>query len=119
MGKPDKVTGKMLAPDGEETKFKSILHAAWWCIVTMTTVGYGDMYPKTPEGMAIAILAMFIGLFVIALPVIIVGGKFEEAYNDFRKEHKRRHRRLKNEEENRSGALVENYLKQINDRIDV
>ena len=39
---------------------------------------YGDMYPKSPWGMAIAILAMFIGLFVIALPVIIVGGKFEE-----------------------------------------
>lgn len=39
------------------------------------------MYPITPAGMFIAILAMFIGLFVIALPVIIVGGYFEQVFS--------------------------------------
>lgn len=120
MGVQDKLTGEYVSRrDGVPSKFTSILSAAWWCIVTMTTVGYGDMYPKSPWGMAIAILAMFIGLFVIALPVIIVGGKFEEAYADFRKEQQRRERSRKNEEGNRGGNLVEHYLKQINDKIDV
>lgn len=126
MGVQDKLTGEYVSRrDGVPSKFTSILSAAWWCIVTMTTVGYGDMYPKSPWGMAIAILAMFIGLFVIALPVIIVGGKFEDAYEDFRiRKHRRerRERSERNKEDNRGAGqcnLVEDYLQKINAKINV
>ena len=52
----------------------------WWCIVTMTTVGYGDLAPLSEIGRAIASILLVIGLLVVAAPVIIVGGNFEKVY---------------------------------------
>jgi len=71
--------------DGLETDFPSIPYAAYWCIVTMTTVGYGDQYPISIPGKIVGCITMFTGLLVIALPVIIVGGNFEQVYQDHRK----------------------------------
>lgn len=42
--------------------FKSVFHAMWWSVATMTTVGYGDMYPVTATGKAFATLTMVIGI---------------------------------------------------------
>ena len=39
----------------------------WWAIVTMTTVGYGDFSPKTPEGRLFAVFIMFIGISLVSL----------------------------------------------------
>jgi len=84
-GVKDEVTGQWLRSDGYETDFRSIPEAAYWCIVTMTTVGYGDQYPITITGKIVGCITMFTGLLVIALPVIIVGGNFEQVYQDHRK----------------------------------
>lgn len=51
----------------------------YWCVVTMTSVGYGDYFPVTIEGRAIACLTMFFGVICIAMPVIIVGREFANA----------------------------------------
>lgn len=77
-----------LTYDGTEWSselFSSIPHVGWWCIVTFTTVGYGDVNPRTAWGQTVCALTMFIGLFFIAMPLTIVGDKFTELWNKFDK----------------------------------
>lgn len=54
--------------EGAENGFTSIPVSIYWAIVTMTTVGYGDMSPKTPLGQAIASFVMIMGYSIIAVP---------------------------------------------------
>jgi len=63
--------------------FPSIAETFWWSIVTMTTVGYGDMVPRTVLGRLVAGAAMLSGIILISLPVAIVGAKFQTAYEEF------------------------------------
>jgi len=103
--------------DDIESPFCSIPAAMWWCVVTMTTVGYGDMYPISTGGRCIGILTMFSGLLVIALPVIIIGKDFENANTDQLRKNNRKQSslnalaRLKND---RKGT-VEEFFKEVND----
>lgn len=57
----------------EGTAFTSIPNAMWWCIVTITTVGYGDMYPVTLWGRLIAAVTMLCGLALFGLLMNVVG----------------------------------------------
>ncbi|MDR6950943.1 voltage-gated potassium channel [Ancylobacter sp. 3268] len=54
----------------------SIPQAMWWAMSTVTTVGYGDVYPVTPIGRVIAGLTMLTGIIMIALPVGIIATAF-------------------------------------------
>lgn len=58
--------------EGEENGFTSIPISIYWAIVTLTTVGYGDLSPKTPPGQAISALVMILGYAIIAVPTGIV-----------------------------------------------
>jgi len=60
--------------------FPSIIAASWWSMVTMTTVGYGEIYPRTALGKCVGCIAMLVGMVLIALPVAIVGQKFQDVY---------------------------------------
>ncbi|GAA4274666.1 ion transporter [Aquimarina gracilis] len=62
--------------EGEENGFKSIPISVYWCIVTMTTVGYGDIAPTTPLGQFIAALIMIVGYGIIAVPTGIVSAEY-------------------------------------------
>eukprot|EP00746_Dinoflagellata_sp_MGD_P141412 gnl/MRDRNA2_/MRDRNA2_74521_c0_seq1.p1 gnl/MRDRNA2_/MRDRNA2_74521_c0~~gnl/MRDRNA2_/MRDRNA2_74521_c0_seq1.p1 ORF type:complete len:542 (+),score=76.17 gnl/MRDRNA2_/MRDRNA2_74521_c0_seq1:104-1729(+) len=64
------------SPEG----YPSVPAGFWWSIVTMTTVGFGDMYPMTWQGRLVGIFAMLVGILLIALPTAIVGRKFQEVY---------------------------------------
>lgn len=59
-------------------KFGSIPQSMWWAIVTLTTVGYGDVVPATVAGKIIAGFTMVAGLMMLALPVGIVATAFAE-----------------------------------------
>ena len=60
------------AIEGEENGFTSIPVSIYWAIVTLTTVGYGDLSPKTPLGQALASVVMILGFGIIAIPTGIV-----------------------------------------------
>ena len=48
--------------------FKSVFHSMWWAVTTLTTVGYGDMYPVTTGGKIFTTIIVFIGMGMIAVP---------------------------------------------------
>ena len=65
--------------EGGENGFTSIPRSVYWAVVTVTTVGYGDMVPGTALGKAIAALAMITGYAIIAVPTGIVSADIIQA----------------------------------------
>ena len=64
-----------LVESGEDSGFTSIPRSVYWAIVTLTTVGYGDIAPITPLGQFIASLIMIMGYAIIAIPTGIVSSE--------------------------------------------
>lgn len=67
--------------EGSEHGFNSIPHSVYWTIVTLTTVGYGDISPETALGQFIATLIMIIGYGIIAVPTGIVSAEYSASKN--------------------------------------
>ncbi|QPF82760.1 ion transporter [Bradyrhizobium genosp. L] len=59
-------------------KFGTMPQAMWWAIVTLGTVGYGDVVPVTPLGRIVTVFAIVVGFAMIALPVAIISTAFAE-----------------------------------------
>ena len=66
----------MYLVEGPEHGFNSIPHSVYWTIVTLTTVGYGDISPETGLGQVIATFIMIIGYGIIAVPTGIVSAEY-------------------------------------------
>ena len=66
----------MYMVEDDSSGFTSIPRSIYWCIVTMTTVGYGDIAPITPLGQFIASIIMVLGYGIIAVPTGIVSAEF-------------------------------------------
>jgi len=58
--------------EGVENGFTSIPRSVYWAIVTLTTVGYGDISPQTPAGQFLASIVMIMGYAIIAVPTGII-----------------------------------------------
>ena len=67
--------------EGEENGFTSIPRSVYWAIVTLTTVGFGDIAPQTPLGQFIASIIMILGYGIIAIPTGIVSSEISKNTN--------------------------------------
>ena len=74
----------------QQETFASIPRAIWWAVATLTTVGYGDVYPVTPAGRFFAAIIAIAGIGVVALPA----GVFASAFSDELRERSERGTRL-------------------------
>ena len=69
------VAALMYLIEGEENGFTSVPTSIYWAIVTMTTVGYGDIAPRTVVGQALAAVLMILGYAIIAVPTGIISAE--------------------------------------------
>ncbi|KAK6629941.1 hypothetical protein RUM43_003762 [Polyplax serrata] len=99
-----------------QNDFKSIPEGLWWAIVTMTTVGYGDMAPKTYVGMFVGALCALAGVLTIALPVPVIASNFLMFYSHTQarsKLPKKRRRVLPVEQPRRKVISRENAINRL------
>ena len=71
-----------------EAKITNLEDAFWWAIVTITTVGYGDLYPVTPGGKIVASMMMIIGIAILGVLISTLGAGLIESR--FRREDKKK-----------------------------
>ena len=62
--------------------FASIFHSLWWAVATLTTVGYGDIYPITVGGKIFTSVMLFIGLGIVAVPTGLIASALTKTKND-------------------------------------
>ncbi|PCH39921.1 voltage-gated potassium channel [Wolfiporia cocos MD-104 SS10] len=72
----DEVLGTFINSDGDPSQFASIPAAGWFVIVTITTVGYGEITPRSFLGRLITLPLLVFGLLLIALPTFVLGREF-------------------------------------------
>ena len=65
--------------EAQPEDFGSIFDSMWWAIVTLTTVGYGDVFPKTPGGKIFTALVTLVGVGLIAIPSGLLASALTEA----------------------------------------
>lgn len=65
--------------EAQPDKFASVFHSLWWSVATLTTVGYGDIYPVTVGGRIFTFVVLLIGLGIVAVPAGLVASALSKA----------------------------------------
>lgn len=69
----------------EPSSFRSFFDAFYWAMVTLTTVGYGDIYPVSDIGRIVSMLSSFMGIAIVALPTGLITAGFMQTLNEKKK----------------------------------
>ncbi|GJE88809.1 ion transporter [Phanerochaete sordida] len=80
-GSWDETLGIFINSDGDPSQFASIPAAAWFVLVTITTVGYGEITPRSFLGRLITVPLLVFGLLLIALPTFVLGREFSAVWD--------------------------------------
>ena len=80
----DTLDPSLLGPNGDQNPFGSIPECFWWCIVTLMTVGYGDVVPQTSLGKLVACFAMLVSIVIMALPISVIGASFTQHWTAYK-----------------------------------
>lgn len=75
-GSWDANLGAFVDADGDPSQFDSIPQTAWFALVTMSTVGFGDVVPRSSLGKLLTVPLLMFGLLLIALPSFVLGRNF-------------------------------------------
>lgn len=59
--------------------FKSVFHSLWWAVATLTTVGYGDIYPVTVGGKIFTFIILLVGLGIVSVPAGLIASALSQA----------------------------------------
>ena len=109
----------------EESPFFSIPQSIWWTFVSISTVGYGDLYPTTNYGKMLAIIVLHVGILVIAMPITIIHTNFSTVWKHHqRKKEKKvkdeavRLKALEEETEQSTNELLNEKLDEINEKLE-
>ncbi|KAL6108745.1 uncharacterized protein ACO6RY_12026 [Pungitius sinensis] len=81
-----------LAPNAArmpQLSFSSIPASYWWSIISVTTVGYGDMVPRSIPGQLVALVSILSGILILSFPSTSIFHTFNRTYNELKEEHKR------------------------------
>ncbi|XP_036837731.1 potassium voltage-gated channel subfamily G member 4-like [Oncorhynchus mykiss] len=81
-----------LAPNAAtapQHSFSSIPASYWWAIISMTTVGYGDMVPRSIPGQVVALSSILSGILIMAFPATSIFHMFSRSYQELKLEHER------------------------------
>jgi len=91
---------------GEYTGFENMLIGWYWCVQTLTSVGYGSPTPKYPMGKVVGTLAAMGGVIVLSLPITIIGANFEMEFQSSRRwaDFQRRSRVVRCSQATRNGT---------------
>jgi voltage-gated potassium channel Kch len=80
-----------LGPDGVPSAVASIPDGFWFAIVTMTTVGYGDITPNTPLGKLVGMIGSLVGIIVLAVPISVISLNFHDKYEAQERKNEQKH----------------------------
>lgn len=80
---------------GRVLEFTSIPASYWWAVISMTTVGYGDMVPRSVPGQMVALSSILSGILIMAFPATSIFHTFSHSYLELKREQEQLQARLR------------------------
>lgn len=74
---------------GAKQEFTSVPTSYWWAVISMTTVGYGDMVPRSIPGQVVALSSILSGILLMAFPVTSIFHTFSRSYSELKEQQQR------------------------------
>ncbi|CAH2284552.1 potassium voltage-gated channel subfamily G member 2 [Pelobates cultripes] len=92
---------------GAKQEFTSIPGSYWWAVISMTTVGYGDMVPRSIPGQVVALSSILSGILLMAFPVTSIFHTFSRSYTELKEQQQRASRQLHRLEEREQSMVLD------------